>query len=222
MSDGLKSVEDSVSILKELKAQNILNVFLTPTYLNAGETVRAFINRRNNAYKLMSPEIPRGMHIYLSAKVLFMEDTLDNLFISRLTYKKSLYLFVELPSLVDLSWLEYELYYLLHKAKLIPIFVNFDHYRQLYDEKTYSRLMKIPYAVYQFNANSLNNLQNIENINKLCTNGKTVVFGSNLPNNSADVGDIKKNIEGLKTVLPINIYRDLMMNGIKLHNKIIK
>ncbi len=222
MSDGAATAEESAILLRELKNQNIINVFITPTYYNTGETVRAFIERRNNSFKLLSGRIPRGMHIHLTAKVLFMQDTLDNLYISRLTYKKTSYLFLELPSMVDLSWLEYELFYLLHKAKFIPIFTNFDFYRKAYDDNIYSSLMKIPYAIYQFNVNSLNIKENINNINKLCTNRQTVVFGTNSSKITSDIYDTTKNIENLKSVLPINIYRDLMMNSIKLYNKMTK
>lgn len=221
MSDGASSVDEAISLLNELKNQNILNVFLTPVYLNTGETVRAFIARRNYSYNLIAKKLPRGMHLYLCAKILFMPDTLDNIYISKLTYKSCAYIFLVLPTITDLSWIEDELYYLLHKAKLVPVFVNFDSYRQIFDEQIYHRLMEIPYAVYQFNAESLLNTENVKNINKLCTDGKTVVFGSNTPSITPDIYEFRKNIENLKTLLPINLYRQMMMNTIKLYNRII-
>jgi len=222
MYDGSSSVDEAVAVLNELKKQNINNVFLTPSYLNTGETVRAFIKRRNNAYSLMTGKIPRGMHVYLAAQILFFNDTLDNCYISRLTYQKSPYLFIDLPIIDNLEWLESELHYLLYKTKLIPVFANFERYSQIYSPQLFKYLINIPYAIYQFNSYSLNETVNIEIINKLCTKSKTIIFGSKASNVTDKLSCMTSNIENLKNYISIENYRELIIGGRKFYNKIMR
>lgn len=84
IDDGAQSLDESISMLKMLKAQGVNTVALTPHYIAMEESPAEFLERRENAFKILKAEIEKsdedfpellcGAEVYFFPGVCKMED----------------------------------------------------------------------------------------------------------------------------------------------------
>ncbi len=108
IDDGAQSVEESIEMLRMLKNQGVNTVCLTPHYIAMDESPKEFLERRNEAFKVLTeainnyeeelPELILGAEVYYYPGICRMEE------IDTLKLKNTDLLLLEMPMA---PWSEY-------------------------------------------------------------------------------------------------------------------
>ena len=137
IDDGSSSVKESVALLSMLKDQGIKTVVATPHFDAKRDTPEAFIQKRNESYKKLLPEIKEGSpKIILGAEVAYYPGIERLKGINTLTAGDSDLLLLEMPISV---WTEYtvkELVDLTTTKNLTVVLAHAERYLGLQSMKT--------------------------------------------------------------------------------------
>ncbi len=89
-------------------------------------------------------------------------------------------LFLSMPLVSYRDDFDRELHLLLHKKRLRPVFLSFEHCMTLYPSEIVEKLLRIPLAGFQFGLRSLTDPHVREVMEHLLRNGQTVLLGTGL------------------------------------------
>lgn len=108
LDDGAKSVEESIAMLKMLKAQGVNTVALTSHYLAVDESPERFLERRQESYQKLINETDKSSEdfpkLMLGAEVFYYPGILKMEELSTLTLGDTNLLLLEMPMA---KWSEY-------------------------------------------------------------------------------------------------------------------
>ena len=137
IDDGSSSVEESVALLSMLKDQGIKTVVATPHYDAKRATPEAFVQKRNESYEKLLPEIKDGFpKVILGAEVAYYPGIERLKGIGSLTAGDSDLLLLEMPISV---WTEYtvkELVDLTTTKNMTVVLAHAERYLGLQSSKT--------------------------------------------------------------------------------------
>ncbi len=143
MDDGSRDVAESISMINMHVSQGISTVIATPHFYANDETVTVFLERRNNALKLLRSELPEGSpEILLGAEVRYYQG------ISRMTDLKSLriegskLLLLEMPMS---RWTEYmvkELVEMSGRTDIRIVLAHIERYLNLQKQDVWERILE--------------------------------------------------------------------------------
>lgn len=130
IDDGAKDIEESISILREMKAQGITTVVATPHFYIQDQSLEDFLANRNEAYnKLLEvidkdEELPK---IILGSEAYF-SPALSDIDVSELCIGDSDYFILELPYQEFTSSVIRQINDFINRCDKIPIFAHLERY----------------------------------------------------------------------------------------------
>lgn len=213
MHDGPTYLAESVSMLNRLRDEGVARIMLTPTYHPSYESIRRFRLRRNEAWRLLRTEIPRGMCILLGAQIALEPLCAELPDMPSLALPNSNYLMIELPLQEFGDWINHELHLILHKRKLIPVFAHFERYLVIYPREVSDKLMTVPGAAYQFGVRSLHFPQVITAVRKLASQGKPVLFGTGAHSDNHLFNNFSATLDSAREKIGIPLYSSALMQS---------
>jgi len=131
------------------------------------ESIAAFLIRRERTMHELKPLLPRTLHVRHAPCVHLCKHLTEEAALERLTITKERLLPLQMPLTEYDDWIDLELNHLLYKKKITPLFLSFELCMVLYPEDIVQKLLRIPYAAYQFNYKSLQDPKNCQTIFKL-------------------------------------------------------
>lgn len=158
IDDGSRSIEESLEILRQFKAEGVGTIFATPHFY-PDDNIDDFLVRRDEAYnQLMSfinegnenvPIIRRGAEVYLGV------DTPQLLDLEKLCIEGTRYILIELPNIGWPEWVYEALYTIKAKYKITPLIAHIERYESIIkDLDKFYRLVEMD-VVTQMNAYAL-------------------------------------------------------------------
>lgn len=141
MDDGSKSKEESLALLKELKAQGVNTVVATPHFYANEETVQDFLNRRQKSFDRLSENLSDDLpRVLLGAEVCYYSgiSRMENL--EHLKIQNSNLLLIEMPFS---RWTEYtvrELLELSSSGKYTVVLAHIERYLSMQSKGVWKRL----------------------------------------------------------------------------------
>lgn len=95
MDDGSRSVEMSLEIIDRLRAQNVKNICFTPHYYTHEESMKTFLERREESFAMLRPHLPDDIKVCLGAEVYVTDYLFNNDEIKPVCYSGGNYILVE-------------------------------------------------------------------------------------------------------------------------------
>lgn len=213
MHDGPTYLAESVSMLHRLQEAGVTRVLLTPTYHPSFESIRRFLHRRADTWKLLRPEIPHGMQVLLGAQTALEPRCTESAAISDLALPGSHYLLVELPLHEFADWIDYELHLILHRRKLFPIFAHFERSLITYPKEISDRLMTVPGAAYQFSLRALRFPDVLHAVRLLAEQNKPVLFGTGAHSDNGLFDNISAILDETREQLGVPLYTSMLLRS---------
>ena len=182
MDDGSKSVEESLSMLSELRDQGVECVVATPHFYANDESVDEFLQRRQKAYSLLT-ESMKGDHprLYCGAEVRYYPGIAKMSELHSLKIESSDYLLLEMPIG---RWTDYtirELMELANTRSLMIILAHIDRYLAFQSPIVWEKLSENG-VLMQVNSTAFNGYITRHKILKLLENGMVQFIGSDCHN----------------------------------------
>lgn len=140
-------------------------------------TVSQYIDNRNEISGIINSVTPRGMIALLSANILMTKDSVYEKQLSRLSIKKTQYIFVEFPTFEGKDWIDSTLNYLLYKQKKKPVFMSFEKNIATYDEEFIIHLISTRLSAFMIDLNSFANPKAIPYIKRLVDANAIIIPG---------------------------------------------
>lgn len=184
---------------------------MMPLYNAEEETVKHFLSRRRAAIEDLRPQLPKGLHTDILARVLLSPALYQTEDLDRLVVLKSRYLPIFLPLIPYAEWMEEEINHLLYKAGMDLLFTSFELYTVLYPKDFLERMLRVQYAAYQFNYRSLADPAHCAIMSRLLMQGKRVFLGCSLDGpEKAYAYEMDYYLECGKRHLPSVLFRELL------------
>ncbi|MBQ8310008.1 MAG: hypothetical protein IJX80_03230 [Clostridia bacterium] len=166
--------------LREMNERFSFNRFCMMQDFHADtESVSAFLIRQKRALQQLKPLLSRRFHIHGAACVHLCRGLAEEADLDRLTITSERLLPLQLPLTEYGDWIDQELNSLLYKKKLTPLFLSFELCMLLYPKEIIEKLLRIPFAAYQFNYKALPTPEICRAIFKLLSKS-TVLLGTSL------------------------------------------
>ena len=141
MDDGSQDVEESVSMLKALKAQGVDTVIATPHFYANDESVDSFLERRAKSFELLESKLEEGdPKILLGAEVRYYVGIGRMAELERLTIGSTKLVLIEMPMT---RWTEYtvkELVELAGTSRLTIVLAHIERYLKFQKSDVWRRL----------------------------------------------------------------------------------
>lgn len=158
IDDGSKSVEESIEILREFRANGVQTVWATPHFYPDQE-ITVFVERRQQAYETLMTEVGEQQvdvpPILQGAEVLLSIDTAGLEGLEKLCIEGTKYILIELPYTNWSPWIYEALYTIQARHGLIPIIAHMERYETLLsDIDKMNKLVEMD-VIIQMNAYSL-------------------------------------------------------------------
>lgn len=207
IDDGSQNVEESISMLKMLSEQGAECVIATPHFIASEETVDSFIERRNEAYRVLRENLFEGApKIRLGAEVAYYPGISRLQELKQLCIEGSKCLLLEMPVS---KWTEYtikELEELSRCGAVNLVLAHIDRYQSIQNPKIWDRLRDSG-CIMQVNASSLISLGSRRKIIKLMKKRCVHCIGSDCHNISTRPPTIDKAYDIVKRALGDGIIR---------------
>ena len=150
--DGAKTVEDSLSLIENLKSQGVNNICLTPHFYTHERSLERFLEKRERCFDKLKPYIPDDVNIVLGTEIFVTSYLFNNDDLSQITYGKSNYILTEFPyemefNQKDMQWI----YILMQNHGLIPVLPHVERYDYLMNHIDKIRELKELGVVIQTN-----------------------------------------------------------------------
>lgn len=182
IDDGSSSIEESVALLNMLKDQGIKTVVATPHYDAKRDTPEAFVQKRNESYEKLLPNIKEGLpRVILGAEVSYYPGIERLKGIRSLTAGESDLLLLEMPISV---WTEYtvkELVDLTTTKNLTVVLAHAERYLGLQSLKTIE-LLNDSGILRQYNADFFLRFGQKRKALKMLERGEIHLIGSDCHN----------------------------------------
>lgn len=223
MDDGANSEKVSVEILHSMYEQGVDIVVATPHFYPSDETVKSFIERRDNSYNTLlrfikSNSITNIPYIKLGAEVHFSSEICKINDFASLSIESTDFILIELPFDYIGPWVNEMLFNIMGKHNLTPIIAHIERYiiksgnRGIFDEIFD---MNLP---LQVNADSFLNLKYRKIINDLYKHKQISFFASDAHNTITRPVNIKRASEKIKKRFGEEFLRELISNSYNLIN----
>lgn len=157
IDDGAKDIEESVELLKLMKAQGITSVIATPHFVASEHNLQEFISSITEAKQELDTvakelDLPS---IYLGSEVYYFAGIGNSKAISYLCLNNSKYLLLELPFCNIDKYILNDITNLYFKFNIIPIIAHIERYHKLKGFKKLLKLVESDVCVAQLNAASV-------------------------------------------------------------------
>lgn len=191
IDDGAKRSEDSVKILKYLKANGIETVCATPHYSCNHEPVSAFLARRERAFDRLNEHIEKNgidrsllPRIILGAEVRLCNSISELAGVDELCIGSSRYILLEPPFepyndsvLTNIDNIRYQ-------YDLIPVMAHINRYLPLYKKREFEDLFYGEGLVLQINCECTSGIIAFSKLKKIIKSDLPCVFGCDIHSSS--------------------------------------
>jgi len=198
VDDGSASVNQSIRMLRMLKANNVQTVIATPHFYLKDNTIDEFIKRINNAYENLikninaEDELP---NIIRGAEVLLTSETAELEGLEKLCIEGTRYILIEMPYTYWSDWVYKALDKIVIERNLIPVIAHIERYTPIIeDPNKMLRLLSFG-VIAQMNAPSIveKNLRKLSL--RLIESNMVHVIGSDTHNDTKRAPNILKAYE---------------------------
>ncbi len=133
VDDGSRTVDQSVAVLLQLKAQGVTSICLTP-HLLASHASAGVPPKHQQAWEALAPQVPAGIQLFRGAEVM-LDRPLEAVVARdrRITINGTRYILVEFPRLVAAQTVEQALA-LVVAIGLVPLLAHPERYKCCYLE----------------------------------------------------------------------------------------
>lgn len=195
IDDGSKNIEQSVELLDMMAEDGVDIVCATPHFYMTEISIDGFINRRNEAYEKLKPQLkPEHPKILLGAEVLYNHALVHCDDTPRLCLQGTDYLLWEMPYTKISGQIINDTEELSGTAQMKIIIAHIERYLNFTSYSDLAELMSLD-VVGQINAVSLTSFSSRRNIKKLIKDGFVYILGTDYhrPNSShALLGEAEK------------------------------
>lgn len=182
MDDGAKDLNMSLDMVRLMMAQGIDRIIATPHfYAHREDGVRAFLERRQDAFRQIADTGMTMPYLYLGAEVA-VEQGLSRLpGVHLLALADTPYILLELPYAPFAHWMMEEIDDLSQRYGLVPVLAHVHRYASFYTRAQMSEVLQAD-AVFQFNNEAFRNLSERRLAMSLIRKGCPYVLGSDAHN----------------------------------------
>ena len=192
VDDGSSSVEESIEMINELKAQNITGAVLTPHFYAYKTDVESFIDMRDSAVEKLKRELCfADFDLYIGAEVLFFEDLWQIDRLSSLCIKGTDCIMIEMPFQ---KWQESFMGGIerIVSRGMTPIIAHFDRYLLYKGNSEFIDFLIECGALLQMNSSYINDFFTRHNAVSLVKKNIVTFLGSDCHNMTYRSPNIKK------------------------------
>ena len=204
MDDGSASVEESITMLREMAGYGIRTVTATPHFYAKSDTPEAFFGRRESAYRRLSREMEKHSdlpQIKLGAEVHFFQGMSESEVLPQLTIAEKRCILVEMPHMVWTAGMYDELVQIRNKQGLIPVIAHVERYIGGFrTHKIMEQLEELPVLV-QANASFFLNRFTAPLALRLLRQGQIHLLGSDCHNMSSRKPNLGEAVKVIQTSL---------------------
>ena len=204
MDDGSASVEESITMLREMAGYGIRTVTATPHFYAQSDTPEAFFGRRESAYRRLSREMEKHSdlpQIKLGAEVHFFQGMSESEVLPQLTIAENRCILVEMPHMVWTAGMYDELVQIRNKQGLIPVIAHVERYIGGFrTHKIMEHLEELPVLV-QANASFFLNRFTAPLALRLLRQGQIHLLGSDCHNMSSRKPNLGEAVKMIQTSL---------------------
>lgn len=183
IDDGSDSVEMSLKMIEMMRAQGVERIIATPHFYAHRENynVKAFLEKRQNAYNKLVPADETNSDILLGAEIAIEHGLHKIPDIDKLRIADTDYILLELPYAGFQHWYLDEITDIAYEYKLTPIIAHIHRYLEYYSKAEYDEVMKLD-AIFQINNEAFGNFKERHFVKKLIKEGYPYLFGSDAHN----------------------------------------
>lgn len=204
MDDGSASVEESITMLREMAGYGIRTVTATPHFYAKSDTPEAFFGRRESAYRRLSREMEKHSdlpQIKLGAEVHFFQGMSESEVLPQLTIAEKRCILVEMPHMVWTAGMYDELVQIRNKQGLIPVIAHVERYIGGFrTRRIMEQLEELPVLV-QANASFFLNRFTAPLALRLLRQGQIHLLGSDCHNMSSRKPNLGEAVKMIQTSL---------------------
>lgn len=204
MDDGSASVEESITMLREMAGYGIRTVTATPHFYAKSDTPEAFFGRRESAYRRLSREMEKHSdlpQIKLGAEVHFFQGMSESEVLPQLTIAEKRCILVEMPHMVWTAGMYDELVQIRNKQGLIPVIAHVERYIGGFrTRRIMKQLEELPVLV-QANASFFLNRFTAPLALRLLRQGQIHLLGSDCHNMSSRKPNLGEAVKMIQTSL---------------------
>ena len=182
MDDGAKDLNMSLDMIRLMMAQGVDRIVATPHfYAHREESVRAFLQRRQEAYQQIEDTDCTMPYLHLGAEVAVEQGISRLPGVHQLTLADTSYILMELPYAPFAHWMLEEIDSLSQRYGLTPVFAHIHRYARFYTREQMAEVLRTE-AVLQFNAEAFRSFQERRFVMSLIKRGFPYILGSDAHN----------------------------------------
>ena len=182
MDDGAKDLEMSLDMIRLMMAQGVDRIVATPHfYAHREESVRAFLERRQEAYRQIVDTDWTLPYLHLGAEVAVEQGISRFPGVHQLTLADTPYILLELPYAPFAHWMLEEIDAVSQRYGLTPVLAHIHRYARFYTRAQMSEVLRTD-AVLQFNNEAFRGFQERRFVMSLIGKGFPYVLGSDAHN----------------------------------------
>lgn len=155
IDDGAKDLDASLTLLKELKNQNVTDVILTPHFYPLSDTLDDFLEKRQKHFsKLLESASQNSLpNIYLGCEILYYSGMSNASALEKFTLANSKYILLEADYGLLNKHFQYEILKL-KESGFVPIIAHIERYNKAHGYKQFLKFAKENNIPLQINATS--------------------------------------------------------------------
>ena len=176
-------------------------------------TISHFLDKKNKISEIINSATPLGTMTALYSNILMTKDSVYEKQLSRLSIKKTQYLFVEFPAFNGKDWIDTTLNYLLYKQKKKPVFMSFEKNIATYDEAFILHLISTRLSAFMIDLNSFANPQAIPYIKRLIDANAIIIPG--MSGVIEDYAGLSDKLNYFKSIVGQPLYSKMIINSSK-------
>ena len=182
MDDGAKDLDMSLDMLRLMMSQGVDRIVATPHfYAHREESVRAFLQRRQEAYRQIEDTDCTMPYFHLGAEVAVEQGISRLPGVHQLTLADTSYILVELPYAPFAHWMLEEIDSLSQRYGLTPVLAHIHRYARFYTREQMAEVLRTE-AVLQFNTEAFRSFQERRFAMSLIKRGFPYILGSDAHN----------------------------------------
>lgn len=213
LDDGSVSGQMTSEIFAAFKAQGVETVIATPHYTGYPESIEHFIGRREESYKRALKELPEGLKLVLGAEVLIKEGMAKDENFPLLAIENTKYFLAEFPFEEYQDWMLEEIYNIIYKFKLYPIFAHIERYPFFRDPVIMDSICSVECSVLQLTSGNIGSFYNKRKLKRMIYDGLPVVFGSDVHDNNKRPPNYADGIKTLGKIFDADMVSSIMKVG---------
>ncbi len=189
MDDGSKNEQESLSMLTELKNQGVTKVIATPHFYANGESVSAFVSRRQKSFEKLNlnSDLPR---VVLGAEVRYYEGISRLADLTKLCISGTDLLLLEMPSAKWTDFVIKELISLASNGNITLVLAHIERYIFMQPKSVFVDLLNSG-VLMQINASFINGFFTRRKALKLLGSGMVHFVGTDCHNTTDRVPEMK-------------------------------